>query len=77
MGSIFDRDRIRFSCFRYASGEIWTVPSRRATGYFGNKGGLRKMAYPLGVRSRFDAKPEIRRKIKTRPNPESFRVRQR
>lgn len=31
MGSIFDRDRIRFSCFRYASGEIWTVPSRGAT----------------------------------------------
>ncbi len=64
MGSIFDRDRIRFSCFRYASDEIWTVPWRGATGYFCNKRGLRKMAYPLGARSRFDAKLGIRRKNK-------------
>jgi hypothetical protein len=64
MGSVFGRDRIRFSCFRYASDEIWTVPWRGATGYFCSKGGLRKMTYPLGARSRFDAKPGIRRKIK-------------
>jgi hypothetical protein len=75
IGSIFDRDRIRFSCFRYASDEIWTVPWRGATGYFGNRRGLRKMAYPPSTRSRFDAKPAIRRKIKFRSNPESFFVR--
>ena len=64
MGSILDRDRIRFSCFRYASDEILTVPWRGATGYFCNKGGLRKMAYPLSTRSRFDAKSGSTEKIK-------------
>ncbi len=51
------------------------MPWRGATGYFCSKGGLRKMAYPLGARSRFDAKPGIHRKNKTRPNLESFLVR--
>ena len=64
MGSIFDRDRIRFSCFRYASDEIWTVPWRGATGYFYNKGGLRKMAYPLGRALASMQNPEFRQKIK-------------
>ena len=62
MRSIFDRDRIRFSRFRCVSDEIWIVPWRGATGYFCNKAGLRKMAYPLSARSRFDAKPGIRQK---------------
>jgi hypothetical protein len=47
---------------------------RGATGYFCNKGGLRKMAYPLNTRSRFDAKSQNTEKIKTRPNLESFLV---
>ena len=64
MGSIFDRDRIRFSRFRCVSDEIWIVPWRGATGYFCNKGGLRKMAYPLNTRSRFDAKSRSTEKIK-------------
>ena len=72
MGSIFGRDRIRFSCFRHASDQTWTVPWRGATGYFCNKGGLRKMAYPLGARSRFDAKPGIRRKNKNPAKPGKF-----
>jgi hypothetical protein len=32
------------------------------------------MAYPLGARSRFDAKSQNTEKIKTRPNLESFLV---
>ena len=74
MGSIFDRGRIRFSCFRYASDEIWTVPWRGATGYFCNNGGLRKMAYPLGALSRFDAKLGNPPKNKNPAKPGKFFV---
>ena len=47
MGLVFDRDRNRFSCFRCASDEIWTVPWRGGTGYFCNKGVRAKWRSPL------------------------------
>jgi len=69
MGSIFGRDRIRFSCFRHASDQTWTVPWRGATGYFCNKGGLRKMAYPLRNQSIVRAEKTLHRHPAKIPNP--------
>ncbi len=40
-----------------------TAPWRGATGYFGNKGVSRKMAYSLSACSRFDAKSLSTEKI--------------
>lgn len=65
-GSIFDRDRIRFSCFQYASDE--ELRSISATKGFAQNGVL------LRTRYRFDAKSQNTEKIETRPNLESFLV---